>query len=60
MRSFDPVITLRRHDRSEQSTLVVELLGDNADPKAQDIYQTIRTQYGVPTLFALSSPDKAA
>lgn len=35
--------------------LVVELLADNADPKAQEVYQAIRSQYSFSTLGALSN-----
>lgn len=35
--------------------LVCEILADNADPKAQEVYQAIRTQYGFSTLAALSN-----
>lgn len=37
------------------AALVVEILADNADPKAQEIYQSIRSQYGVSSLAALRS-----
>ncbi len=35
--------------------LVCEILADNADPKAQAVYQAIRTQHSVSTLAALGS-----
>lgn len=37
------------------ASLIVEMLADNADPKAQEVYQAIRTQYGFATLAALSN-----
>ncbi len=30
-------------------------IADNADPKAQEVYQSIRSQYGVSSLAALSN-----
>lgn len=35
------------------AALVVEMLADNAHPKAQDVYQAIKSQHGVSTLAAL-------
>lgn len=37
------------------ASLIVEILADNADPKAQEFYDAIRTQYGFSTLAALSN-----
>ena len=37
------------------AALVVEMIADNADPKAQEVYQSIRSQYGVSSLAALSN-----
>jgi nicotinamidase-related amidase len=39
--------------------LVAELLSDNADAKARDVYEAIRSQYGVPTLASMRSPAAA-
>jgi len=36
--------------------LMVEMLADNADPRARAVYQAIGTQYGVPTLASMRSP----
>lgn len=35
--------------------LIVEILADNADPKAQEVYSAIRSQYSFSTLGALSN-----
>ncbi len=40
---------------ADYAALVVEMLADNADPKAQEVYQSIRSQYGVSWLAALRS-----
>jgi nicotinamidase-related amidase len=37
------------------AALVVEMLADNADPRAQEIHRSIRRQYGVSALAALRS-----
>src|SRR5262245_39765029 len=36
--------------------LIVEMLADNADPRARVVYEAIGTQYGVPTLASMRSP----
>lgn len=37
------------------AALVVEMIADKADPKAREVYQSIRSQYGVSSLSALSN-----
>ena len=36
--------------------LICEILADNADPKAKEVYHNIRTQYGFSTIAAVSAP----
>jgi hypothetical protein len=41
---------------SVYGALIVEMLADNADPKAQAVYEAISSQFGVPTLASMRRP----